>query len=49
VINSAERLCGGGDDLIVWHVPPVLSDVPAIPERVLKLAMPVTQNISASG
>src|SRR5215216_6446650 len=41
-MHSAERLCGGGDDLIVWHVAQVLSDVPAMPERVLKLAMPVT-------
>jgi hypothetical protein len=41
-MHSAERLCGSGDDLIVWHVAQVLSDVPAMPERVLKLAMPVT-------
>jgi hypothetical protein len=40
-MHSAERLCGSGDDLIVWHVAQVLSDVPAMPERVLKLAVPV--------
>ena len=41
-MHSAERLCGGRDHLIVWHVAQVLSDVPVMPERVLKLAMPVT-------
>jgi hypothetical protein len=40
-MHSAERLCGSGDDLIVWHVADVLSDVPAMPERVLELAVPV--------
>src|SRR5215207_9998696 len=41
VIHSAERLCSSGDDLIVWHIAEVLSDVPAMPEWVLELAVPV--------
>src|SRR5215203_351862 len=40
-MHSAERLCGSGDDLVVWHVAYVLSDVPAMPEGVLELAVSV--------
>jgi hypothetical protein len=41
VTHSGEGLCGGSNDLIVWHVAYALSDVPAMPERVLELAVPV--------
>src|SRR5512133_4280687 len=37
----AEGLCGGGDDLILRYVAHVLSDVPAMPERILQLALQV--------
>jgi hypothetical protein len=40
-MHSGKSPCGGGDDLIVWHVAQVLSDVPAMPERVLELTVPV--------
>jgi len=38
-MHSGEGLSGGGNDLIVWHIAYVLSDVPAMPERVLELAV----------
>jgi AraC-like DNA-binding protein len=38
---SGESLCGCGDYLVVWHVAYMLSDVPAMPEWVLELTVPV--------
>src|SRR4051794_25455312 len=39
--SSRERLRGGRDDLVVRHVAEMLTDVPAVPEGVLELAVPV--------
>jgi hypothetical protein len=49
VRHSGEGPGGGHDNLIVWHVAHLLSDVPAMPE-VHKLAVPVApENMSADG
>jgi hypothetical protein len=39
--GSGEGPRGGGHDLVVRHVAQMLADVPAVPERVLELAVPV--------
>ena len=41
VTHLGEGQCGGGDELIVWHVAHVLRNVPAMPEWVFELAVPV--------
>jgi hypothetical protein len=41
VSELAEGSGGTGDDLVVRYVPHLLPDVPAMTERIIKLAVPI--------